>query len=524
MGILLCFARPAEAATNALSALASDRSRVRGVLSAALVLAWATAAGAGERKQAVVAEIPEEKPLIAVVSTDQQDVTIYGSNGRIMRSGVSTGRPDHPTPYGVFAVIQKERMHFSNLYGDAPMPFMQRLTWSGVAMHAGYVPDHPDSHGCVRMPAGFAAKLYGLTKVGLRVVVTHNDPEPTPFAHSALFVPLPAVPEIVTSHRTSEAAEAEPVGTMGAVPIKVADTSAAPSVPLPQQPSLSEWLRLRELAKAIAAQYAQRVARETELARGEGAKVAAERDAGERRIADLGRQVDEIGDRMDQLERQGSFARGPEAEARMSQQRQALADRRTQILAEIDAIRASQDDRAQDYQDAMALASEAEQALAKAQERAKVEARNVEPVTVFVSRKAQKVFVRQGFQPVLEAPIAIADPNQPIGTYVYTVMAFDDATGTARWSVLTAAGEAAALRSAEVRPSKRRGAEAPVAVVPSGKAWPLTPASALDRLSFSDDLKRTIGGMLTPGSSIIVSDQGVSSETGKGTDIVVVTR
>jgi hypothetical protein len=91
---------------------------------------------------------------------------------RIGTTTVSTGRPGNPTPTGVFQILQKKKMHHSNLYDDAPMPFMQRLTWDGVALHAGRIPGRPASHGCVRLPLEFAQKLYGVTYHGGTVVVT----------------------------------------------------------------------------------------------------------------------------------------------------------------------------------------------------------------------------------------------------------------------------------------------------------------------------------------------------------------
>ena len=97
---------------------------------------------------------------------------------------MSTGQAGHRTPTGVFSVIGKERWHHSNIYSGAPMPWMQRITWSGVAMHAGVVPGYPASHGCIRLPAGFAPQLYGMTKMGARVVVTPRDIEPVEFTHT----------------------------------------------------------------------------------------------------------------------------------------------------------------------------------------------------------------------------------------------------------------------------------------------------------------------------------------------------
>ncbi len=92
----------------------------------------------------------------------------------------------HSTPMGVFSIIQKNKLHRSNIYSGAPMPFMQRITWSGVAMHAGVLPGYPASHGCIRMPMAFAAKMWNWTKMGARVVITPGEITPANFSHPLL--------------------------------------------------------------------------------------------------------------------------------------------------------------------------------------------------------------------------------------------------------------------------------------------------------------------------------------------------
>jgi len=130
-----------------------------------------------------------DRPLFAVISIADQRVSIYNDHGLVDRSAISTGMLGHPTPKGVFTIIGRERYHRSNIYSDAPMPFMQRITWSGIAMHLGVVPGHPASHGCIRLPAGFAAKLWGLTKIGERVVISPQEVTPIEFTHPLLPVP-----------------------------------------------------------------------------------------------------------------------------------------------------------------------------------------------------------------------------------------------------------------------------------------------------------------------------------------------
>lgn len=136
-------------------------------------------------------------PLIIAISINQQKVRVYDANGFFAESPVSTGMKGHATPMGVFSIIQKHKMHHSNIYSGAPMPFMQRITWSGVAMHAGVLPGYPASHGCIRMPMAFAAKMWNWTKMGARVIVTPGEMTPANFSHPLLVaqkvVPQPVI-------------------------------------------------------------------------------------------------------------------------------------------------------------------------------------------------------------------------------------------------------------------------------------------------------------------------------------------
>src|SRR3954462_14364542 len=125
-------------------------------------------------------------PLVIVVSIDRQKVTVYDTKGVFAESPVSTGMRGHSTPMGVFSVIQKHKYHHSNIYSGAPMPYMQRITWSGVAIHAGMLPGYPASHGCIRMPMNFAVKMWGWTRLGARVVIIPGELAPESFSHPLL--------------------------------------------------------------------------------------------------------------------------------------------------------------------------------------------------------------------------------------------------------------------------------------------------------------------------------------------------
>src|SRR5689334_836258 len=125
----------------------------------------------------------------------------------MLRSPVSTGQRGRETPAGIFSVIQKEQDHYSNLYDDAYMPNMQRITWSGIALHGGVLPGHPASHGCVRMPYEFAADLFDATAIGMRVIVAPGDVAPVELIHPALLQPTPGA-EALAAARSAEAQEA----------------------------------------------------------------------------------------------------------------------------------------------------------------------------------------------------------------------------------------------------------------------------------------------------------------------------
>jgi hypothetical protein len=139
---------------------------------------------------------PAGVPLLAVVSLNDQRVTIYDAEGKVLRAPVSTGQTGYETPAGIYSIIEKNREHYSNLYDDASMPFMQRITWSGIALHAGVLPGRPASHGCIRLPYRFAEQIFDLTKMGMRVVVVRDDMSPVEIAHPSLFKPGPVRPEI----------------------------------------------------------------------------------------------------------------------------------------------------------------------------------------------------------------------------------------------------------------------------------------------------------------------------------------
>ena len=139
-------------------------------------------------------------PVIIAISIEKQNLKIYDANGLFAEAPVSTGMKGHSTPMGVFSVIQKQKLHHSNIYSGAPMPYMQRITWSGIAIHAGVLPGYPASHGCIRMPMSFAMKMWNWTRMGARVIVTPGEITPTSFSH-----PLLVAQKVVTAARSRAA-------------------------------------------------------------------------------------------------------------------------------------------------------------------------------------------------------------------------------------------------------------------------------------------------------------------------------
>ena len=128
----------------------------------------------------------ETGPIIAIVSLPDQRVYVYRNGVRIAASSCSTGKLGHRTPTGVFKILQKDKNHHSSTYNNASMPYMNRLTWSGIALHAGQLPGYPASHGCVRLPKEFAELLFGVTKLGMTVVIADDKSQPEEVTHPGM--------------------------------------------------------------------------------------------------------------------------------------------------------------------------------------------------------------------------------------------------------------------------------------------------------------------------------------------------
>jgi hypothetical protein len=425
----------------------------------------ATARGGSERAIESIETRTAGEPIIAIVSLQRQRVTIYDQSGWILRAPVSTGQRGRETPAGIFAVIEKEAEHYSNLYDDAFMPHMQRLTWSGIALHGGVVPGHPASHGCVRMPYEFAERLFDLTRTGLRVIVAPTDAVPVEVSHRLLFQPKPGAAAVAAARR-AEADEAT----------RKAD-----------QAKLAAGTAFREAMQAmVPARTAENL-----KTRAEAQLAAAETALG--------------------------AATSPETKHQAEDTKSALTAKVTELQEKWAAAKAQ----LQPKQDALAAAREAagtaETARAAAAEAARVAARELEPVSVLISRKTQRLYVRQAFEPVFDAPITIEDADRPVGTHIFTAMERGGDDASIRWSVVSLEGShghgAVETHGPRLR-SRVRDVDAAPIDAEAAKA-------ALDRIAIPQDVLNRIPG-IAPRSSLIVTDEAPSSETGKGTDFVVV--
>jgi hypothetical protein len=447
--------------------------RWRGRLAATLLAALAASTGhansiapSSERSAGFIASRAAGEPVMAIVSLRSQRITVYDAKGEILRAPVSSGQRGRETPAGIFSVIQKDADHHSNLYDDAFMPHMQRLTWSGIALHGGPLPGYPASHGCVRMPFDFAERLFGLTQMGLRVIVAPADVSPAEIEHPALFQTKPEVATLALG-RVTQAAEA----------VKRADAARR-----------AAWSALRESSQAM---IRVRVL-ENQKRRAEALLSAAE-------LAFVA-------------------AVPGEATERAERDKAEAAARITELQAQWETAKAEAQPKLDAVAGARQAAVDAETARAVAAEAANRAMRELEPVSVLVSRATQRLYVRQGFEPVFDVPITIQDPDRPIGTHIFTAMERIAGEARLRWSVVSLevgrSQASASNLSATTRGGRGHNAEPAL-------AKPADPGHALDRIIIPQDVMDRLP-MVSTRSSLIVTDEPPSPETSKGTDFVVV--
>src|SRR5437868_1439337 len=227
-------------------------------LAAMAALTALTADAAARQAAPTEATAPRDagEPIMAIVSIKSQQVTFYDGGGWILRAPVSTGTTGRETPAGVFAVIEKDKDHHSTLYDDAWMPNMQRITWNGVALHGGPLPGYAASHGCVRMPYGFAKKLFDKTWIGMRVIISPNDAAPVEFSHPALFMPNAEAVSAAPARAETLAREAAEAAKAAEEAKKAAAPAARETAALAASLRKLEWLKSRADAELRSAERA----------------------------------------------------------------------------------------------------------------------------------------------------------------------------------------------------------------------------------------------------------------------------
>jgi hypothetical protein len=438
------------------------------VATLALMVATGNFAEAGSsRKERSIESITARtagEPIMAIVSLRNQRITVYDADGWIMRAPVSSGQAGRETPAGIFSVIQKDAEHHSNLYDDAYMPHMQRLTWSGIALHGGPLPGHPASHGCIRLPYDFAAHLFDLTRLGMRVIVAPSDVAPLSIVHPALFQPRPDARDTAAA-RVAEAQEATKKADQARLAVLTASREVAQAImPLRRMRNL----KLREEERLADADHAIISADSIE------AKEAAE------------------------AAKANSTVRIAEIEAQ-------LAPAEAELQPKINALAAARE-----------AAAAAEAARAEAAQAANAIARALEPMSVFISRKTQRLYVRQAFEPIFDIPVAFRDPDLPIGTHVFTSLERSGGKGDMQWSVVSLVG------LSNVGTAEMQGTTYKALDTPADETVALSAKAALDRIIIPEDTVDRIAQMVSSRSSLIISDEGPSSEKGRGTEFVIV--
>ena len=341
------------------------------------------------------------EPIMAIVSIKSQQITFYDADGWILRAPVSTGIKGRETPAGVFAIVEKDKDHHSTMYDDAWMPNMQRITWNGLALHGGPLPGHAASHGCVRMPYGFAEKLFNKTRIGMRVIISPDDAGPVDFSHPVLSLFVPNAEVIADGPAKVETLSrgAADAATMAVETRKAAATAVRESA------QLAALLRKMERLKTRA---------DAALASADKVLAAAKTD---------------------------------QAKAKAEERRQKAAAKAAEVTARFDTAQAdasSKLDAASAAKEAARMAQAKKADTAKAALDAKLA---LEPVSIYISRATRTLYVRRNthkpapdgggevFDATIEVPVSIRDPGKPIGTHVFTAVARNDAG--LRWTAVT---------------------------------------------------------------------------------------
>jgi hypothetical protein len=362
------------------------------------------------------------------------------------------------------------------------MPFMQRITWSGVAIHEGVLPGHPASHGCIRTSHDFAQKLWPITKLGVRFIVTRHEVEPADFEHPKLFVPKQKPADRI--------AQNDPGAEWTFAGIKLAQ---APAQSQNDAAVLSGGKNdTRESAAEI-----EQVKPTDDVKRSQDDTTVEIRD--------------------ERLNTTGTIeAPQPVSPPAIPTDLRKSVD----VPAEQTAQSAPAAASAPAADDLVKPAPTVDPAkpMTPWRKSADQPMKRTGQVAVFVSRKEKKIFVRQGMVPMFDMPIAIEAPDTPLGTHVFTAFGMTDDGAGMRWNLMTVPTDGSILES-----EGRRRFREPPKIIYSSKP-PSTAAQALNRIQFPQEAVDRINELLVPGSSLVISDEGLGRETGRGTEFIVLLR
>lgn len=524
-----------------------------------------------KRRQSYAKTIREPiSDVLVLISLKKQRVYVHDKKGLVAEAPISSGRRGMETPKGIFTILQKNKRHYSNLYAGAPMPNMQRITWSGVAMHGGALPGYPASHGCIRLPYSFAKKLFGITSMHGRVIVSDTAVKPRAIEHSNLFQPFPADQSLSSqaaakdTQTTIDVAEAKPASRIDSDlgPVIGVDSDRKAKVarftPDPARVKRANKYRQKRLArKATIERELAAAENQYDLLKVDVDRTADQLDA-KRSVLKSGRA--NVAQKKTNVKKAEYVAQKAHkdlkdfdkkyrlaAQKLSGEKRDQLAKREndldTRALRLSDAASAAKKElvnaerRIAGLEANVALAANthktAVQKVAPVKKRiasAKAdlaqfkeeEKQRAKPISVFISGKTGRLYARQGWQPILDIPIKIRKPEIALGTFLFTAIDKKSNGQHLEWSVVTVEdGSESISRRGRSKYRKYYGKKAGLRRM---KSVPNPADLVLDRIEIPQDARDKIEDVMKPGSAIIISDYPKSIETGKHTDFIILTQ
>ncbi len=498
-------------------------------------------------------------PLLMLVSLNQQRMYVYDGNGFVLQTRVSSGRAGHETPVGIYSILEKKVDHTSNIYLDAKMPHMQRLTMTGIALHGGVIPGYPASGGCVRLPFDFARRFFSMTDINQRVVIAPDVHAPAPFDHPRLFSALPSVAQAEPKDDRAESGNGTAIqagvdAAEALLGITSAHAATDPTARTQETAAETRRAERQALVDAVAAADAGRSATAESEAAAEravtDAKAAAKARRSEAKTAGRAADAAKAALRSQERDLKKITARLAKATSRMrADQLEALRaseaaerDRHAVLAAETQraadaatdgdaAVKAADETIAKAADDLKAAKAETRSAVAAATAAAKavaafdrLEQNRGLPVSVFVSSATGLVQVRQGFEPVIEAQATIENPDVPLDTFIFSAVDWKDGSKTdLKWHATEVNEYSTGFGGFEDVSYDRKKTKAGASVRMPSRTDTDKAARTLERITLPKAVGERIAEVVKPGSTLIVSSYDVARSETKyaGTDFIV---